>query len=57
MDLIKKTFEWEMNELETDYVDFAFLHCIDDLDDYEEVINNGIYDYLLNLKEKEIVRL
>lgn len=46
-----------MNELETDYVDFAFLHCIDDLDDYEEVINNGIYDYLLNLKEKEIVRL
>lgn len=53
---IKETFKWEMEMLQTDYVDFGFLHCIDEEEDLEEVINNGILDFVLELKKKNIIR-
>lgn len=56
LDVIKNTFEWEMKALNTDYVDFGFLHCIDTFEDLDEVINNGIFDYVKSLKEKGIVK-
>ena len=46
---IKKTFLWELNELQTDYVDFGFLHCVDELEDLEKLISIGLIDYLKNL--------
>lgn len=53
---IQSTFEWEMNTLKTDYVDFGFLHCVDEDSDLEEIQNNGIFDYVKDLKKKGIVR-
>lgn len=53
---IKNTFEWEMNALQTDYVDFGFLHCIDEDSDFEAIQKNGIFDYVKELKENGIVR-
>ncbi len=53
---IKETFAWEMQMLQTDYVDFGFLHCIDEEEDLNEVINNGILDYVIELKNKNIIR-
>ena len=53
---IRNTFEWEMNLLGTDYVDFGFLHCIDEDDDFDEIVSNGILDYVKELKSKGIVR-
>ena len=55
-DVIKKTFEWEMEMLGTDYVDFGFLHCIDEDEDFEELMRSGIFDYVKELKDKGIVR-
>lgn len=52
---IKETFEYEMKALNTDYVDFGFLHCVDEIDDFEELCNNGVFDFLKELKEKNIV--
>ncbi|MBD5131039.1 MAG: (4Fe-4S)-binding protein [Clostridiales bacterium] len=54
--LIKDTFEWEMKALGTDYVDFGFLHCVDEDSDLEDIIGNGILDYVKGLMEKGIVR-
>ena len=34
---IRRTFEWEREALGTDYIDFGFLHCIDEEDDFEEI--------------------
>ena len=56
LDVIKNTFKWEMEQLQTEYVDFGFLHCIDDEDDLKEVVENGILDYVKELHEKGIVR-
>ena len=53
---IKKTFEWEMNLLGTDYIDFGFLHCVDEESDLKDIIKNGIFDFVKKLKEKGVVR-
>lgn len=52
---IKKTFEYELKALGTDYVDFGFLHCIDEVSDFDDIKKNGILDYVRELKEKGIV--
>lgn len=53
---IKKTFQWELETLGTDYVDFGFLHCVDEEEDFETLIRIGLLDYLKELKSQGIVR-
>ena len=55
-DTIKKTFLWELEQLRTDYVDFGFLHCVDEDADFDKLIEIGVLDYLKELKAKGIVR-
>ncbi len=47
---IKKTMEMEYALLGTDYADCGFLHCVDTMEDYDDIIQNGILDYLKELK-------
>lgn len=56
LDEIKRTFEWELTEIGTDYVDFGFLHCIDEESDWEAVRSGGIFDYVLDLHARGVVR-
>ncbi len=53
---IKKTFLWELETLGTDYVDFGFLHCVDEIEDFEKLVEIGVFAYLKELKAKGIVR-
>ena len=55
-DTIKKTFLWELEQLNTDYVDFGFLHCVDTDEDFDKLIEIGVLNYLQELKSKGIVR-
>ncbi len=55
-DTIKKTFLWELETLGTDYVDFGFLHCVDEIEDFEKLQEIGVLDYLKELKAQGIVR-
>ncbi len=55
-DTIKKTFLWELEALGTDYVDFGFLHCVDEAEDFQKLIDIGLVDYLKELKARGIVR-
>lgn len=48
---IKCTIKEELKLLNTDYIDYGFLHCIDDFNDLEDVKKNGIIDYLIELKK------
>ncbi len=52
---IKNQIEAALKDMDTNYIDFGFLHCIDDEADYNEVMNNGIFAYLKELKDKGIV--
>ena len=38
LDEIKRTFDWEMKVLGTDYADFGFLHCVDEESDPDYTI-------------------
>lgn len=53
---IKSTFEWELKALQTDYVDFGFLHCVDEESDFDDIEKNGILDYVKELKQSGVVR-
>lgn len=52
---IKETFEWELEKLDTDYVDFGFLHCVDEVEDFERLKEIGLVDYLKKLKEDGVI--
>lgn len=53
---IKETFEWEMSVMKTEYADFGFLHCVDEENDIKDIEQNGILDYVKDLKRRGIVR-
>ncbi|MBE6565360.1 MAG: (4Fe-4S)-binding protein [Ruminococcaceae bacterium] len=53
---IRKTFLWELETLGTDYVDFGFLHCVDEDEDFDKLCEIGVLDYLKQLKEQGTVR-
>ncbi len=52
---IKKTFLWELEMLGTDYVDFGFLHCVDEDEDFDKLVEIGVFDYLKELKAQDVV--
>ena len=53
---IQKTFLWEMEALGTNYVDFGFLHCVDEDEDFDKLCEIGVLDYLKELKAQGVVR-
>ena len=56
LDTVKRSVEWQLSALRTDYIDFGFLHCIDEDADLDRVMSNGILDYILQLKRERTVR-
>ncbi len=56
LDTVKRSVEWQLKMLRTDYIDFGFIHCIDEMSDLQMAKKSGIIDYILQLKEQGIVR-
>lgn len=52
---IKKSIAWQLEKLQTDYIDVGFIHCLDEANDLETYMNNGVLDYIKELKETGIV--
>ena len=56
LDTVKRSIEKQLKELRTDYIDYGFIHCQDEFSDWETYRKNGVYDYILELKQQGIVR-
>lgn len=56
LDTIKRSIEWQLKALQTDYIDFGFIHCIDAPADFKKVEKAGVIRYIQELKEQGIVR-
>lgn len=56
LEQVKKSVAWQLEKLQTDYIDFGFIHCLDEDSDLDAYRKNGILDYVLELKEKGIIR-
>jgi len=55
-DEIRRLFRWQLKELRTDYADIGVLHCVDDDGDFESLRDDGILDYMKELKVKGVLR-
>ncbi len=55
LDTVKRQIDWQLRELETDYIDFGFIHCLDTESDWNKYRKNGVLDYILSLKEQGVV--
>ena len=53
---ISRTFRWQLRELQTDYADIGILHCVDDEEDFVSIRDDGLLDYMKELKEKRKLR-
>lgn len=53
---VREQVEWMLSALHTDYIDYGFMHCLDEEKDLEAYQKNGVLDYLLSMKEQGIVR-
>jgi predicted aldo/keto reductase-like oxidoreductase len=56
LDRIKRQFEWQMKLFGTVYTDMGYIHCVDDNEDLDEVMNGGLWDYMLELKNAGSIR-
>ena len=56
LDTIQRSVEKQLKELRTDYIDYGFIHCQDELSDWETYLQNGVYDYILSLQKAGVVR-
>lgn len=56
LDSIKRSVDVQLRELDTDYIDYGFIHCQDEAEDWETYLKNGVYDYILQMKEEGVVR-
>lgn len=53
---IKRSIDWQLTNLQTDYIDFGFIHCLDedsDLDSYEK---SGALQYVLDMQAQGVVK-
>jgi len=56
LDTIKKSIDKQLTALDTDYIDYGFIHCQDEFSDWETYQKNKVYDYILKLKEEGVVK-
>lgn len=54
LETVRKAVEKQLSDLQTDYIDYGFIHCMDESKDFEEYKKNGVLDYIVELKEKGI---
>ena len=56
LDTVKRQVDWQLKELKTDYIDYGFIHCLDEADDWVQYQKNGALDCLLSLRDQGVVR-
>jgi hypothetical protein len=53
---VKRSVDWQLQALKTDYIDFGFIHCIDEESDLKKAEKHGVIHYIRQLQEQGVVR-
>ena len=56
LDTVKRSVDDQLTALKTDYIDYGFIHCIDESDDWKTFQDNGVYEYMVKLKNDGVIR-
>lgn len=55
-DQIVSGMDWLLKKLNTDYIDFGFIHCIDEPSDLKKYLEGGALEHIQELKKQGVVR-
>lgn len=55
LEQVKRSIDWQLTHLKTSYIDYGFIHCLDEESDWDSYIENGVLDYIQEMKKQEIV--
>ena len=56
LETIKRQIDWMLTELKTDYIDYGFIHCLDEHSDWMDYQMGGAFGFLKQMKEEGVVR-
>ena len=56
LDTVKRSIDFQLKTLKTDYIDYGFIHCIDEEKDFRDYEQGGILQYLKDMKAQGVVR-
>lgn len=56
LETVKRQIGWQLDTLKTDYIDYGFIHCLDERSDWESYRKNGVLQFLLDQKAAGVVR-
>lgn len=52
LEQVKRSVDWQLKNLQTDYIDVGFIHCLDEAPDLSTYEKHGILKYVLGLKDQ-----
>ena len=55
LETVKRSVDRQMRELRIDYIDFGFIHCLDEDGDLESYEKNGVLQFVLDMKSQGVV--
>ncbi len=55
LDQVRPAFEDLLTRLNTDYIDLGMIHYVDELDEFNEIINGPFMDYLRELRDTKTI--
>ncbi len=56
LEQVKRSVDWQLKNLQTDYIDVGFIHCLDEASDLSTYEKHGILKYVLGLKDQGVVK-
>ena len=56
LETIKRSVDWQLKNLKTDYIDFGFIHCLDEEADLKAYEKHGALQFILDLKSQGVVK-
>lgn len=56
LDTVKRAVDWQLAKLNTDSIDYGFIHCIDEEKDWNQYLDSGVLEYILHLQKQGVVR-
>lgn len=56
LETVKRQIGWQLSTLKTDYIDYGFIHCLDEAKDWTAYQKNGVLQFLLDMKAQGVVK-
>lgn len=56
LESVKRSFASQLQKTGSDHADIAVFHCVDTPDDFHRLLENGVFEYALNLKRTGVIK-